>query len=223
MIAKMFGNSMSSLIFYTDKLQILVATDTLAVTSDGKPFAFISKATHIPHLRTIIAGTGFGGFSNEWAFIVNTRMIVKGILSLNYHTPSELKELWKKYKTEYSIPNSFTTTLYQFGLSEEDDSVMSFAYRSTNNFESEKIEYGVGVKPECTVPQKNLIEKLPQMMEEQRRNQNALPKESRLFIGGEIQALHLTKEGCESFNAGKFPDFDENERDIYAQYGLFDY
>ena len=52
---------MSSLIFATDEQQIVVATDTLAVTTEGEPFLFASKATHIPHLRIIIAGTGFGG------------------------------------------------------------------------------------------------------------------------------------------------------------------
>ena len=56
---------MSSLIFYTDPEQVLVATDTLAVSSDGKPFIFTSKALYIPHLKTIIAGTGCSEFFNE--------------------------------------------------------------------------------------------------------------------------------------------------------------
>jgi len=73
---------MSSLIFATDEAQILVATDTLAVTPNGEPFLFASKATYVPHLRTIIAGTGGGGFSNGWALTVSTRMIVNGIHNL---------------------------------------------------------------------------------------------------------------------------------------------
>ncbi|MBD3698997.1 hypothetical protein IE994_02480 [Enterobacter hormaechei] len=53
---------MSSLIFYTDEAQALIVTDTLAVTDNGEPLSFVSKAGYIPQLRTIIAGTGAGGF-----------------------------------------------------------------------------------------------------------------------------------------------------------------
>lgn len=209
---------MSSLIFATDKKQIFVATDTLSVTPDGEPFLFASKATHIPHLRTIIAGTGFGGLSNEWALTVSTRMIVRGILTLDFHTPNGLRELWSKYKEKYSVPEGLTTTVYQFGISEEDDSVVSFAYRSTNDFESEQLQYGIGVKPECTVPEGDLIKALPQIMAEQRQIQEAKPKESRLYIGGEIQALQLTANGCLSFKVGQFPDFETHERAIFENY-----
>lgn len=59
---------MSSLIFYTDESQILVATDSLAVDENGEAAFFCSKANHIPYLKTIVAGTGASGFSNEWGF-----------------------------------------------------------------------------------------------------------------------------------------------------------
>ncbi|MCM7911060.1 hypothetical protein M8T17_25035, partial [Enterobacter hormaechei] len=59
--------NMSSLIFYTDEAQALIVTDTLAVTDNGEPLSFVSKAGYIPQLRTIIAGTGAGGFSKEGA------------------------------------------------------------------------------------------------------------------------------------------------------------
>ncbi|WP_407211604.1 MULTISPECIES: hypothetical protein [Enterobacter cloacae complex] len=70
--------NMSSLIFYTDEAQALIVTDTLAVTDNGEPLSFVSKAGYIPQLRTIIAGTGAGGFSNtgclkhqpEWSYQV---------------------------------------------------------------------------------------------------------------------------------------------------------
>ena len=206
---------MSSLIFATDERNILVATDTLGVTTEGEPFLLASKATHVPHLRTIIAGTGVGGLSNEWALTVSMRMVVRGIMNLNYHTPKGLRDLWRKYKAVYSIPEGLTTTVYQFGISEEDDRVLSFAYRSTSDFESEQLQYGFGVKPECTIPEGDFLEALPQMMAEQRRNQEALPKDERLYIGGEIQALHLTADGCRSFKVGQFPDFEAHQRAIF--------
>jgi hypothetical protein len=42
-----------------------VATDTLAVTPDGRPVALTSKVI-MPHLRMIVAGTGSGGFLDQW-------------------------------------------------------------------------------------------------------------------------------------------------------------
>jgi hypothetical protein len=209
---------MSSLIFYTDKEQILVATDTLGVSSGGKPFMFSSKALYIPHLRTIIAGTGTGGFSNEWAMYVTNRMVVKGLHNLDYHTPNNLRELWEEYKNRQSLPEGFTTTLYQFGFSEETDEVVSFAYRSTNNFVSEPLGYGTAVKPKCTVQEGDLLKLIPEMMQEQREIQSKETPENRIYIGGEIYAQHLTKNGCNIFKLGEFPDFKEQEVEVFSNY-----
>lgn len=106
---------MSSLIFYTDEAQALIVTDTLAVTDNGEPLSFVSKAGYIPQLRTIIAGTGAGGFSNTWLLEASTRMVVSGIQNLNYHTSACLRRLWKQYKHDHAIPSSstVTTSVYQ--------------------------------------------------------------------------------------------------------------
>jgi len=106
---------MSSLIIYTDEDQALVATDTLGVNNEGQPFLFTSKSNYLPHLQTIISGTGCGGFS------------------------------------------------------EETGKMVSFAYRRTNDFVSEQLQYGTAVKPECSVIDGNLFETIPAMMQEQRK------------------------------------------------------
>ena len=209
---------MSSLIFSTDEKQILVATDTLAVSDDGKPFMFTSKAIYISHLRIIIAGTGCGGFSGEWVMHINNHMVVKGIQNLDYHTPKTLRELWEKYVNEYSLPSERTTTVYQFGFTEKTGKVISFAYRSTNDFCSERLPYGVGVKPECNVPEGNLFELIPIMMKEQRDIQDGQPKNERLYIGGEIHALYLSEDGCNSLKLGEFPDFRDQEKEIFRRF-----
>lgn len=205
---------MSSLIFYTEKEQALVATDTLGVSHGGDPFMFTTKSIFIPHLKTIIAGTGQGGFANEWATHVNTRMILKGLHNLDYHTPSGLREFWEDYKNRHNNPEGFTTTVYQIGFSEETNEVASFAYRSTNDFKSEQLEYGTYVKPECRVLDGNLLEIIPNMMLEQREIQSNEPAEERVYIGGEIYAFHLTQNGCNIFKLGEFPDFKNQEKEI---------
>ncbi|WP_413494193.1 hypothetical protein [Shewanella baltica] len=209
---------MSSLIFYTDSTQALVATDTLAVDFLGQPLAFVSKAGYIPNLRTIIAGTGAGGFANRWLLDVSTRMIVKGIRNLDFHTPNALRKLWCEYKAEYSFPDDFTTTVYQFGVCEESAQIVSYAYRSTSNFESELLQYGTGVKPECNILNGNLIELVPQMMNEQREIQNTKQENERVYIGGEIFAYHLTPSGCNCSKLGEFDNFKEQQTQIFDNY-----
>src|SRR5690242_2369924 len=120
---------MSSLIFHTDERQVFTATDTLATSPDGEPFLFTTKAFVVPHLWMMMAGTGAGGFLGKWFIEVNDRMIVKGIDNLDYHTPQALDRIWQSYKQECSIPETFTTTVYHFGFSEEEGAIHSYAYR----------------------------------------------------------------------------------------------
>ena len=66
---------MSSLIFHTEQNQVMIATDTLATSPDGRPFKFTTKAFFLlPHLRMIIAGTGAGGFLGRWFIRVNDNL-----------------------------------------------------------------------------------------------------------------------------------------------------
>ena len=209
---------MSSLIFTTNETQILVATDTLAVTPDGDPHMFISKATHIPHLKTIIAGFGAEGFTNEWALIVSTKMIANGILNLDYHTPTALRGLWVDFSRK--LPDSLVAKVYQFGISEVTNRVVSFLYRSDNGFESEQVDFGTAVFPDCRIPHGNIIQAIPEMMNEQRENQLALPKNSRLSIGGEMYGLYLSNEGCNSFKIAEFDDYDAQQRAVFGKYDM---
>lgn len=207
---------MSSLIFYTDSEQVLVATDTLAVKPDGEPFMFSTKAIHLPHLRTIIAGTGMGMFSGDWAMMVNNRMVLGGIKNLNEHTPGALRSRWRDCQKEFNLPPEMTTTVYHFGFAEDDGVVCAFAYRSTNNFQSERLGYGYGLKPECTLPTEgSLVEALPSMMNEQREKEAKKPPAERLYIGGECVAMHLTKAGCQTLHVHQFSDYHSNLEKIF--------
>jgi hypothetical protein len=208
----------SSLIFYTDPDQALVVTDTLAVNPDGSPFVFTSKAHYIPHLRTIIAGTGVGGFSVDWFLRANSRMLLRGIENLDFHAPAALRDLWSSYIIEYSLTSGSTTTVYHFGFSEDSGEIAAFAYRSTNNFVSERLAYGTGVKPECSVPEGNLYEHLQTMMLEQRSIQAGIPASERIYIGGEAMAIHLTAEACTYSTLFAFPDFHDQSRMAFGAF-----
>ena len=224
---------MSSLIFYTDASQALVATDTLAVKPGGAPRLFCIKAIYLPHLRTIIAGTGLGMFAGDWANHVNNRLIVAGLRNLDYHTPDGSRTLWTHAKERDDIPNSLTTTVYQIGVSEDDGEVRAFAYRSANDFgevrafayrsandfESEPLGHGTRAKPECAFPSEgHLLHHLQPMMIEQRAIQDAMPPEDRLYIGGECVVMHLTKETCVTSTLFRFKDYADQLGKIFGRF-----
>ncbi len=210
---------MSSLIFCTDAKQAFVATDTLAVSQNGEPSFFTTKAFIVPHLRMIIAGTGICGLMSNWFIKVVQGMVVRGVEHLDYHTPINLHRIWKNMKEDPSFPENFTTTIYHMGFSEEDGFIKSYAYRSTNDFKSERLTYGLRYKPECTIPENYTLPfSLPAMMQDQRERQSRMPKKDRLYIGGEIQITHLTKDGFNAYRLCKFEDYDATEKAISRQH-----
>jgi hypothetical protein len=204
---------MSSLIWYTDETQVAVATDTLATSPDGMPIKFTTKAFIVPHLKLIIAGVGMGGFLGRWCVYMNDSMIVRGIDNLDYHAPRVLRSLWQRYKQELSIPDPITTTVYHFGFSEITELLHSYAYRSTKDFTSERLEpYGLRYKPECQIPADyRLPDDFITIMNEQRAVESTKPKGQRLYIGGEIELHHLTHDGFRVSTIHRFPDYDRDE------------
>lgn len=209
---------MSSLIFFTDETQAFVATDTLAVESDGTPLFFCSKAQYLPHLSLIVAGTGTGGFACAWTSLINSRMLVQDVEHLDQFTTEGLRDLWARYRVEVSASESLTATIYHFGVSTSSGKIASFAYRSTNDFISEPIGYGIGVKPECSTLEGNLYELLKPMMLEQREIQASKPADERLFIGGEAYAMHLTPTRFNCIRIFAFDDFEVQARQAYSAF-----
>ena len=209
---------MSALIFHTDETQAFVATDTLATSPDGRPFKFTTKAFIVPHLKLIIAGTGAGGFLGRWFVSINDAVVVKGIEHLDYHAPSILASLWLEHKQQFSVPN-ITCTIYHFGFSEITGLIQPFAYRSTSNFHSERLPYGIGVKPECPVPENcSFPGDIRKMMDAQRLLQSSKPKQERIYIGGEIEIHHLLKNGFQAYTLDRFEDYVRDETAIYDNF-----
>ena len=210
---------MSSLIFVTEKEQVLTATDTLATSQDGKPFMFTTKAFIVPHIQMIMCGTGINGFLTRWFVEVNDRMVVRGIENLNYHTPHILQSLQQKYNQEYSLPDNITTTVYHFGFSEDDGFIHAYAYRSASNFTSETLEYGIGVKPESGPLENVEIPKdVKKIMDKQRAIQATRPKNERVYIGGKIQIVHLTNLGFAVHTLDQFDDYEKIQNEIFSNF-----
>lgn len=212
---------MSSLIFYTEQENAIIATDTLAVDENGLERSYTSKAVLVPHLQMVIAGTGVGGFSSRWFVAVNDNMIVKGIDNLDYHAPENLRRLFTNFQKEIGFPRSLTTTIYHIGLSEVTGNIHSYVYRSENGFASERLDYGMKVKPECGALPDNyeLPSGIVPIMESQRAIQAQKPLDTRLYIGGEIQVIQIMRTGiilC--YRLHQFDDFSTTEEGIYSNF-----
>jgi hypothetical protein len=205
---------MSSLIFQVTQEEAIVVTDTLAVDSVGNAALYTSKAVYLPHLRLVIAGTGIGGFADDWATQVNGRMRTSGIDNLNTHTPARLQANWLRCTADSAMPACATTTVYHFGESEFTGQIHAYAYRSERAFTSERLPYGIGVKPKCSVPQAELLKNIPAMMQEQRAIQESRPEADRLHIGGEAIGIFLTPDTCNIFSIFRFSDYQKILREI---------
>lgn len=206
---------MSSLICYSNEEYAVIATDTLAVDPVGNPLFFTNKATYLPTIKTVICGTGVGGFHSRWAEHVNSGMNLLDVDNLDYHATKLLIEMWDDYKIEFNINSELTVTIYHIGWSLDAGKIKRFAYRSTNNFISEEIQDGWFFKPECVVPDgDDITEVIKNMMHEQRAIQDDLSKEERVYIGGQINIIVLERDCARHLTVGEFPDYHQTLNQI---------
>jgi hypothetical protein len=198
----------SALIFYTHERQIVVAMDTLAMslTDTPVPGFYTSKAFLLPHLRGIMCGMGVLDFSTDW-FVRQQRILAKDMLHLDEFTPEALRELAEPYK----FTEKHTSTIYHFGYSETEDTHFGYAYRSANNFESERLPSGGwGIKP--PIPQDEIeLQTFPddivKTMLKQRAQEDARPADERLYIGGEIQLIFMERGSFTMDTIYRFDDY----------------
>ncbi|MDY0281358.1 MAG: hypothetical protein RBR35_12450 [Salinivirgaceae bacterium] len=211
---------MSSLIFLTDQDNILVATDTLGTSSkDNSSSIYTTKAFIVPHLKMIICGTGVD-LAAHWFIQVNNGSVVRGIDHLNCHTPDALKKIWLDADLINDLNGVMkTSTIYHFGLSENSGCIRSYAYRSTNQFKSETLEYGLGVKPPVSV-QKDIVfpEGIVELMNRQREIESTKPIMEQVRIGGEIVLTSLTQKGFTVSTIGRFADFAEDQQIMFNNF-----
>lgn len=207
---------MSSLIFYTDPKQALVATDTLVVSKEDKePVYFASRAIYLPHLKTIIVSMGLDRFMEQWFCIVN-QLPVSDVYELNDRTPGNLLKLFDWFNSVNRYEDSEEVTVYHIGFSEKDHRIIPFAYESAKQFKPEPLAYGLAMHPPCPLPEGDFkfIEAVPDLMNKQREEQKTMDPDKRLYIGGEIYGMYLTAEGCNFLKLGVFDDYAADRQKI---------
>jgi len=206
---------MSALDFILTEKSIIVATDTLTRDVDGGVFTFVTKVFPLPHLKSVICGTGSLDLLIDWFVFVQKQVIGKDIYIINKLAPVELSKIYSRYKDKLGSKN--TSTIYHFGYSINEEKFVGFAYRSSNNFISEKLPYGTGLKPygkeieEFAIKQVNEkgIKGIIEIMKKQKNiDDNKELKES-VGIGGAIHILLLTKEMQFIWECYTFSDYND--------------
>lgn len=196
---------MSSLLFYTDENEAIVATDTLLHYSVDTPPGYVSKAIAIPHMRMVIAATGSALLFSRWVGLVNNQGFALNIDAVDAHATQELQALWSELNSHVPALQDQTATIYHFGISDDSGKVHGFAYRSGSDFKSERLDYGLGVKPELTdkagIDWNSFPACAPDIMRAQSREEDKKTK-GRVYIGGTAEVTHLTKNGFSIYSMG---------------------
>ena len=214
---------MTSLIIYTTDTEAVVAMDTYGTDMEGRPFLYTTKAHYLPHLRTIIAGTGCGGFACDWFVQVNKRMVVRDVEVLNSLAPAMLCELWERFREDYQLPEDKTTTVFHIGYSEATGHIVRTQFHSGHEFRAEEIPSGLTYKPPCKEPEELaqegavIFDLIRPIMEQQRREAAERPREDRVNIGGQAMVLHLQPGGCAHFPLFEFDEYQEQRKVVLAR------
>ncbi|VVM95879.1 hypothetical protein [Pseudomonas fluorescens] len=196
---------MSSLLFYMDANEVIVATDTLLHYPAGSPPGSTSKAIALPHLRMIIAATGAAALFNRWIGLVNEQGFALDVDTVDVHTPETLQSLWRELNAQLPALHQHTATIYHFGFSDNTGNIHGFAYRSESNFASEKLDYGLGLKPDLMdkggINLRSFPDSAPEIMQAQILQENKKAKD-RVYIGGTVQINHLARDGFSIYSMG---------------------
>ena len=205
---------MTALNFVIEEDRICFAMDTLSLGfDDHQPLAFLTKYVILPHLQTIVTGTGHGMVVSDWMAMARSNIVARDIDHVNQYTPSALLRIGERYPELVDT----TATVYHFGYSECRKRFLCYAYRSTTNWKPEEILDGIGMKPRIEFSVEDSME-LPslfvELMERQREQDMLLPPAGRVGIGGHIHFIVMSKHGVHVSTCHRFSSYEDDYRSI---------
>lgn len=194
----------------------IVTDSVVSHPTDMGPMLFTTKVYPVPHWKGLICGTGIMNVVTEWAFVAMTSILARDIVHLDEYAPAALQGLFDRVGAELGATG--TVTLYHFGFNSDEDRFVGFAYRSTNNFASERLQYGIGLKPDPELSEDEDVnitsfpDDLVSLARLQKAKDEAKPVEDRVGIGGELFSYLMQPDGQGNIfqsisRCGAFEDF----------------
>lgn len=201
---------MSSLIFYCDEQEALVAMDTLIASPEAKPIGYTNKAIYLQDFNTIVAVTGVASIFPAWLKTLGILAKSMPIETMNQVAVNALPEIERGLREAGEWIEGKTATIYHFGIG-ADGRTQLHAFRSEKGYANERLAYGLGVKPPLSKMPDDLDkpfgELAVELMNLQREEQSMIPPKERVCIGGEVFLLRLTGQGIEGQMLHQFPEF----------------
>lgn len=201
---------------------VTVVTDTLAY-KDGRPAAFVAKSFPLPHLESVIALTGVAELGWLWWQKLQLIGLALDVDTLDEITPPALRELQHGLLCMHG-DGLDTSTVYHVGWSYAQSRYLLYAYRSTNDFESELLN--------VDAPESHLVKPSPvsafewptdqvalvTLAEQVRDDELALPPEDRVNIGGDLVVTHCSLGSMTSGRIHRFSNFYEQWEEMVEAY-----
>jgi hypothetical protein len=184
-----------------------IVTDTLSTDLDGSPNLLVSKCAVIPHLEMVIGFTGLANIGWEWTKWVQSRVLARDIDMLDTHAQDALRFMCE----ELEIPDGMSSTVYHLGYSPSSNGYVGYAYRSTNDFESEAIQspcFGIKPHPPEGSASPATMEEIIELAEAVRANEDGKAADERLYVGGELVLTQLSQRTIVSAKIHSFEDFE---------------
>lgn len=213
---------MSALVFLLTAEKVCVAMDSLALYGDTKePFKYITKLYPLLHLRSLICGTGCMNLIDAWVSFVQPHIVAKDILFLDSIAPQSLNDLHK----QLNLANETSATIYHFGFDDERQRLIGYAYRSKNDYRSEELQDGLGIKPDdgdvvqaalSVVTERGFPDGFVDLISMQRENDRLRPLEGKVGIGGEVHIALLDKSQITMAVSHRFPDYESIFREMLS-------
>lgn len=112
----------------------------------------------------------------------------------------------------------FTATLYHFGYSRKEAKYVGYAYRSSDDFKSNRLQdSSLGIKPQVHIEASEDI-KFPDFLItiilEQQRQDQLLPLDKQVGIGGEIEFVVLRDGGINIETVHRFSSYETEKKFI---------
>jgi hypothetical protein len=175
----------------TDEAVYLLTDTLLSDPDDLSPVAFTTKIHALPHLQALICGTGQAQAIAEWVATVNLALPARDVVHLDQFAPPELRKLFARHPKEGAGERELTSTLYHFGFDERARRFVGFAYRSADDFRSEPLPQGFGLKPAPDWPlDGRKITRLPEhfiaIAKKQKAQDEAAEASNRVMVGGKL-------------------------------------
>lgn len=217
---------MTALLYFLEPERVCIAMDTCSmnVEQDGEltPGPFCSKILLLPHLHTVVCGTGIRSLIYYWNAFLQQNVVARNVTELDNIARAKLPELAR----ECGVSEKHTSTIYHFGYWPQEDRMLGLAYRSASGFASEKLGYDLGIKPHDnidltwamkTVEEKGLPAGFVEVMNRQKAYDDSRPPKERVGIGGEVQFLVMDPTGYSLSTCHRFDDYDRHFEAVRAR------